>query len=70
MKIHYYIDNYIGDFHNYCYPINGIIAMDLCISSGEWISGAVCMYVANYLMENFGKDIQVNSSRENLINEL
>ena len=26
---------------------------------GEWISGAVCMYVANYLCENYGKDMQV-----------
>jgi len=26
---------------------------------GEWISGAVCMYIANYLCENYGKDQQV-----------
>ena len=26
---------------------------------GEWISGAVCMYIANHLCESYGKDEQV-----------
>ena len=29
---------------------------------GEWISGAVCMYFANYLCENYGRDTQVTDT--------
>ena len=26
---------------------------------GEWISGAVCMYIVDYLLENYGNDERV-----------
>lgn len=31
----------------------------LCIFTGEWIAGATCMYIANYLAQNYGKNQQV-----------
>ena len=33
----------------------------LPLFSGEWISGAVCMYIANRLCESYGKIEQVRS---------
>ena len=30
-----------------------------CVFLGEWISGAVCMFIANYLCENYEKDADV-----------
>jgi hypothetical protein len=30
------------------------------MSTGEWISGAVCMYVASFLVENYEQNERVN----------
>ena len=39
--------------------------LKLCVMLvlGEWISGAVCMYIANYLCENYGKNDQVRTGK-------
>lgn len=37
-----------------------------CLSMfpGEWISGAVCMYIASFLVENYGQNERVSSSTQ------
>ena len=42
-----------------CQYVYNIIIVDPLLLAGEWISGAVCMYIANYLCEN-GNDAQVD----------
>ena len=43
---------------------NAEIRLTVCLfhrshNIGEWISGAVCMYVVNYLVESYAKDERV-----------
>ena len=38
-----------------------LIIIILSLVSGEWVSGSVCMYIADYLCANYGIDPNVIS---------
>ena len=38
-----------------CLSVNGLYSL----FAGEWISGATCMYIAEYLAEQYGKEDRV-----------
>ena len=35
--------------------------LSLCDAAGEWISGATCMFLANYLAEAYGTEGRVST---------
>lgn len=58
-----YTVNYLCIFNFQCMRLAGKLMwhakLFLCIFTGEWIAGATCMYIANYLAQNYGKNQQV-----------